>query len=144
MKIPNTKPSEMSRIRKCYGVPAKRGMVIIYSTSDGDKVECLIVGSRNNRLRVKMSNRKGGWNEQTCLLHPKWNVIYPNENIEISLICETCNLWEPYRHLPRDEVNTGYCPLFDKRTRYFDGNGCDGHSDLYNNFKKNENSKHYN
>jgi hypothetical protein len=68
----------ISRIREYYGVPAKRGMIVRYGASDGEDVDCLIVGSdHSGRLRVKMRDFNGGWSKRTCLLHPTWRVTYP-------------------------------------------------------------------
>lgn len=71
----------MARIRSYYGVPAKRGMIVTYGASDGEDVDCLIVGSADaDRLRVKMRDFKGGWSKRTCLLHPTWHVTYPQND----------------------------------------------------------------
>jgi hypothetical protein len=46
-------------------------------------------------------------------------------------VCQTCNLWEPEKGYRPDMANMGYCPLFDKRTRFDHGKQCTGHSDLH-------------
>lgn len=38
--------------------------------------------------------------------------------------CQECSLWEPERKYRRDMANMGYCPMFDKRTRFDHGNSC--------------------
>jgi hypothetical protein len=67
----------MARIRRHYGVPAKRGMVISYGETPFP-VKCLIVGSASSdRLRARCERPEGGWSKRTILLHPTWAIQYP-------------------------------------------------------------------
>ena len=69
----------MARIRQYYGVPAKRGMVIIYGMDGG--VRCLIVGSGAcDRLRVRPMMKDGTYSRKTSLIHPTWRVSYPQND----------------------------------------------------------------
>lgn len=73
----------MAKIRSCYGVPAKRGMIVTYGAGDGEDVDCLIVGSAgSDRLRVKLRDFRGGWSKRTSLMHPTWRVTYPQDDKE--------------------------------------------------------------
>ena len=60
-------------------------------------------------------------------------VRYPPSNMtsespHSGKICQTCNLWEPEKDYRPDMANMGYCPLFNKRTRFDHGTNCTGHS----------------
>lgn len=61
----------MASIRKFYGIPAKRGMRIIY-----DGQPCTITGSTRGPmyLRVRFDDEP----KKTYPIHPTWEVEYPN------------------------------------------------------------------
>ncbi len=61
----------MAYIRRYYGVPAKRGMRVVYGASDGDCIDAVIVGSKGAYLRVRLGN-----NKHTSLLHPTYYLRY--------------------------------------------------------------------
>lgn len=52
------------------------------------------------------------------------------QGFELKGVCQTCNLWEPEKKYRPEMANMGYCPLFDKKTRFDHGAKCTGHSDL--------------
>lgn len=60
----------MERTRKWYGVPAKRGMRVLY-TGDGKKEYGTIRSARDCRLNVQLD----GMNH-TMPFHPAWELQY--------------------------------------------------------------------
>ena len=58
----------MDYIRKCYGVPAKRGGSIRFDGKD----DGVILGADNGRLRVRFD----GPFKLVLRLHPTWRVEY--------------------------------------------------------------------
>lgn len=60
----------MEYIRKHYGVPAKRGVVIQFCGKP-----CVITGSSGAYLRVKSKE-----DSRKMTLHPTWEVEYPDES----------------------------------------------------------------
>jgi len=65
----------MARIRRYYGVPAKRGMTVTYGMDGG--LKCLIVGSKNDRLIIRPMMADGTWSRRKSYIHPTWRVSYP-------------------------------------------------------------------
>lgn len=57
-------------IRKTYGVPARKGGIVIYSGGEKPR-NGLIVGAEGQYLLVKLGSDKG-----TYRLHPTWKVEY--------------------------------------------------------------------
>jgi hypothetical protein len=69
----------MAYIRRAYGVPAKRGALVQF-TSAARAVRGRIVGSRGQYLRIR-------WDQSglTQTLHPTWMLVYlktPNSQID--------------------------------------------------------------
>jgi hypothetical protein len=48
-----------------------------------------------------------------------------------SAVCQLCNLWEPERGYQPEMANMGFCPMFNKRTRFNHGSQCTAHSALH-------------
>lgn len=59
-------------IRKTYGVPAKRGARIRFTPSKHETTEGVIVGARDQYLRVRFDNSP----TRIATLHPTWEVTY--------------------------------------------------------------------
>lgn len=65
----------MSSIREYYGVPAKRGVRIVYS-GYGSVAVGTIVGARGYYLRVRFDDVP----TQIATLHPTWEIEYLGSN----------------------------------------------------------------
>lgn len=58
----------MEYIRNRYGVPAKRGALIVFKGA-----VCKILSARNGRLRVEEA-----FSHRRFYIHPTWEVVYEN------------------------------------------------------------------
>lgn len=58
-------------IRKAYGVPAKRGMRVIYSPPNATPISGKIIAGMGGRLRVRPDS--GG---PVLNLHPTWHIEF--------------------------------------------------------------------
>jgi len=65
----------MSRIRKVFRVPAKRGAKVVYTASDGDEMEGVVTGSKKDRHGLHVRVRLGN-NTQSFLMHPIHRLRY--------------------------------------------------------------------
>jgi len=64
----------MDYIRRTYGVPAKRGRLVIYTDSDGARFRCTITSATNSgHPKVRVDHRIPGYRGR-MKLHPTWNV----------------------------------------------------------------------
>lgn len=61
----------MDQLRKAYDVPAKRGIRIEFTDSNGSKWRGTIRSSRYDRLRVSLDGLR-----EISTLHPTWNIKY--------------------------------------------------------------------
>lgn len=61
----------MEWVRKTYGVPAKRGMRVVY-TGGGAPVSGTIRSARTGRLKIQMDGAKSAKS-----YHPTWELSYP-------------------------------------------------------------------
>jgi hypothetical protein len=62
----------MARIRKCYGVPAKRGMRVRYTGDGKDKPQLgTITSARGYQLRIRLDGYK-----ISHIFHPTWELEY--------------------------------------------------------------------
>jgi len=68
----------MAWVRKAYGVPAKRGMRVVY-TGSGAPVSGTIRSACTGRLKIQMD----GFNS-TKSYHPTWELHYPAPEIASS------------------------------------------------------------
>lgn len=64
----------MAWVRKAYGVPAKRGMRVVY-TGSGSPVSGTIRSARTGRLKIQLDGSKS-----TKSYHPTWELRYPDPN----------------------------------------------------------------
>lgn len=60
----------MAWVRKSYGVPAKRGMRVVY-TGRGSPVSGTIRSARSGRLNIQLDGANG-----TKSYHPTWELKY--------------------------------------------------------------------
>jgi len=65
----------MERVRNYYGVPAKRGVKIIYKGDGVPKNGVIKSASSGNRLRVLLDGYK-----HLVTLHPTWEIEYKVDN----------------------------------------------------------------
>lgn len=63
----------MASIRRTYGVPAKRGLEILYG---GERY--VIVGTQRGAMRLRARQVSGG---PVQTLHPTWNIAYPGREV---------------------------------------------------------------
>lgn len=68
--------SGMAWIRKTYGVPAKRGMRVLY-TGCGRHEYGTITSAQGGCLRVKLDGRK-----HSDIFHPTWELTYGHRENE--------------------------------------------------------------
>jgi hypothetical protein len=68
----------MDYIRRTYGVPARRGGRIAFTTA-AKAAQGSIVGARGQYLRVRMDG-----SGMTHSLHPTWMVVYLTPNVPMS------------------------------------------------------------
>lgn len=61
----------MAWVRKAYGVPAKRGMRVVY-TGSGAPVNGTIRSASTGRLKIQMDG-----SNSTKSYHPTWEIQYP-------------------------------------------------------------------
>ena len=62
----------MEYIRKCYQVPAKRGVRVIYELGSRKIWIGVIKSAKNGRLRIQFDGQK----THPAPFHPKWRLTY--------------------------------------------------------------------
>lgn len=92
----------MEHIRATYGVPAKRGMQIIY-TGDKEPRRGVISGTKNDYLRVMFDGEA-----HSDLLHPTWEIEYLTAEPVLPKMPAGTPRGEYGRTLRKDESRVAY------------------------------------
>lgn len=78
-------PGYMARVRKCYGVPAKRGMRVVVQAGPFDQHSGRILSAMPDaRLRVRVYGPTKQHN-RTCIYHP-WDLKYQPEGAPLGCV----------------------------------------------------------